>query len=290
MATSQQTTLFHDYDGFVEKFKPKKTTDDCYTPQPVYDAVLGWVRQRFNLGDAPIARPFYPGGDFESYNYPDGCVVVDNPPFSIYAKILRWYHARGIRFFLFAPTLTMAGNDTGSAYYICNTQVTYENGAIVSTSFATNLDTVNRFVIDPGLIAALENAVKRLKVKKTVRNVKLPKNITSSALLAKIAAQGIPLVIAKNECSFIRKCGNYQIFGGGYLLSDEATRRADEARQVDIPMDWRTQELLRQLNAAPTANSKLKTPNCKLQTQNSQLPTPNCKLKTPNCQLPTANF
>lgn len=23
---------FNDYDGFVEKFKPKKTTDDCYTP------------------------------------------------------------------------------------------------------------------------------------------------------------------------------------------------------------------------------------------------------------------
>ena len=107
----------------------------------------------------------------------------------------------------------------------------------------------------------------------------------TTLLLGKIAAQRIPLVIAKNECAFIRKCGNYAIFGGGYLLSDEAARRADEAqrqadearrqadearrradeaarqaddaRQVDIPMDWRTQELLRQLNAAPTANSKL---------------------------------
>lgn len=28
---SRQLT-FEDYDGFVEKFKPKKTTDDCYTP------------------------------------------------------------------------------------------------------------------------------------------------------------------------------------------------------------------------------------------------------------------
>ena len=28
-----------DYDAFVEKFKPKKTTDDCYTPPLVYDAV-----------------------------------------------------------------------------------------------------------------------------------------------------------------------------------------------------------------------------------------------------------
>lgn len=23
---------FNDYEGFVDKFKPKKTTDDCYTP------------------------------------------------------------------------------------------------------------------------------------------------------------------------------------------------------------------------------------------------------------------
>ena len=27
--------VINDYDGFVEKFKPKKTTDDCYTPEPV---------------------------------------------------------------------------------------------------------------------------------------------------------------------------------------------------------------------------------------------------------------
>lgn len=25
---------FHGYDAFVDKFVPKKTTDDCYTPQP----------------------------------------------------------------------------------------------------------------------------------------------------------------------------------------------------------------------------------------------------------------
>ena len=34
-ATSQKKTLFEDYDGFVEKFKPKKTTE--LNPGPVYD-------------------------------------------------------------------------------------------------------------------------------------------------------------------------------------------------------------------------------------------------------------
>ena len=29
-----------DYEAFVEKFKPKLTTDDCFTPTAVYDACL----------------------------------------------------------------------------------------------------------------------------------------------------------------------------------------------------------------------------------------------------------
>ena len=260
-ATSQNKTLFYDYDGFVEKFKPKKTTDDCYTPQPVYDAVLGWVRKEYQLDGVPIVRPFYPDGDYENYDYPEGCVVVDNPPFSIFTKILRWYHAHGIRFFLFAPHLTMAGNTTDTTYILCNCQVIYENGANVNTSFATNLEKENRFVIAPDLIAAIDNAVLHTKQKKTVKKIKLPPNVTSGALLGNIACYNIPLAIEKKECHFIRKCGGYQIFGGGYILSDAAARRvnearqaADEARRADVPLGAQEQEILRQLNSA-TARS-----------------------------------
>lgn len=38
-----------EYQSFVDKFKPKKTTDDCYTPGPVYDAVRDWVVTRYGL-------------------------------------------------------------------------------------------------------------------------------------------------------------------------------------------------------------------------------------------------
>ena len=40
----------HNYEEFVEKFKPKLTTDDCYTPPTIYDivadgaAVQAWGR------------------------------------------------------------------------------------------------------------------------------------------------------------------------------------------------------------------------------------------------------
>ena len=31
------------YEEFVEKFKPKKTTDDCYTPLVVYEVITSSV-------------------------------------------------------------------------------------------------------------------------------------------------------------------------------------------------------------------------------------------------------
>mgnify|MGYP007088307663 CR=1 FL=1 len=37
------------YDDFVEKFKPKLTTDDCYTPPKVYDTVQDYVCHRWKI-------------------------------------------------------------------------------------------------------------------------------------------------------------------------------------------------------------------------------------------------
>lgn len=88
------------YEEFVAKFNKEapKTTDDCYTPPDIYEVVLDWAKEHLNIGDRPVVRPFYPGGDFENYDYPENCVVVDNPPFSIFARILKWYNERGIIF------------------------------------------------------------------------------------------------------------------------------------------------------------------------------------------------
>ena len=50
---SQTRESFADHEGFVEKFKPKRTSDDCYTPPEVYNAVL---HPRQNPGLLPWAR------------------------------------------------------------------------------------------------------------------------------------------------------------------------------------------------------------------------------------------
>ena len=61
---------FFDYEGFLDKFEPKKTTDDCYTPPAVYQAVKDWVLKEYAVDpSAPIIRPFVPGGDFEKCEY-----------------------------------------------------------------------------------------------------------------------------------------------------------------------------------------------------------------------------
>ena len=92
-----------EYKEFVDKFKPKLTTDDCYTPKKVYDVVLDFVKENCKIEGLEILRPFYPGGDYENFHYPENSVVVDNPPFSIISKIIRFYNERGIKYFLFAP-------------------------------------------------------------------------------------------------------------------------------------------------------------------------------------------
>jgi hypothetical protein len=92
-----------DYDEFVEKFKPKLTTDECYTPDSVYEAVKTWVVKEYGLDGCEVVRPFWPGGDYENLDYPDGCVVIDNPPFSILSKIKGFYNEHRVKYFLFAP-------------------------------------------------------------------------------------------------------------------------------------------------------------------------------------------
>ena len=84
-----------------------------------------------HLEGKEIIRPFYPGGDYENAEYPKNCVVVDNPPFSIITKIVRWYASRDIPFFLFAPGLTLFHCLRGvdACGIVCDCTIVYANGA-----------------------------------------------------------------------------------------------------------------------------------------------------------------
>ena len=84
--------------------------------------------------------------------------MVDNPPFSILADIIKFYCARGIRFFLFAPALTLftaVGQDVQYMPEGCD--VLYENGAAVKTSFINNLG-ADRIYVSSALYEAVKAA------------------------------------------------------------------------------------------------------------------------------------
>ena len=228
---------FFDYEGFLEKFEQKKTTDDCYTPPAVYEAVKDWVVKEYAVDpSAPIIRPFVPGGDFEKCEYPAGCAVIDNPPFSIFSHIVEFYTARAIPYFLFAPALNCLNTKTMKATIIAaHADIVYENGAKVPTSFVTNMAPKD-VAIDtpPDLYAAIKIANEQAAKKKRAKYL-FPRNVITIPRLQNIAQNGRRITIMRNECFFVtniealKKRGK-AIYGGGLILSTAAAERAAAER------------------------------------------------------------
>ena len=228
-----------EYQEFLEKFEPKKTTDDCYTPKPVYDAALKWCRDTYGIGDAEIIRPFYPGGDYAAFKYPSNCVVVDNPPFSIISEICRFYCEKGIRFFLFAPTLSLFGIRNGCKIST-GVHVTYENGAVVNTSFVTNLDD-HEAISAPDLYRAIKSAddESRKENKKELPKYSYPQELLTASDLAKFSKYGQRFALSKASCRRVAKLDSQKksgkvIFGGGYLISEKAAAEKAAAERWDL--------------------------------------------------------
>ena len=226
---SQQKHQHRDYDEFVDKFKPKKTTDDCYTPTDVYDCVRDWACTEYGIDPDKIVRPFYPGGDFESFDYPDGCVVLDNPPFSIVTRICTWYADQGVSFFLFAPNITnFSTRDERVRHVIATAQIEYENGAKVPTSFLTSFDDC-LIRTAPNLTADLNeiNARKRQSKRPPLPKYDYPQELLTVSMLNHMAKHGIDFRVSANDCVRVSKLDAQQplgktIFGYGYLLSAKA--------------------------------------------------------------------
>lgn len=228
-----------EYAAFVEKFRPKKTTDDCYTPDNVYAAARDWAVRKYRLEGAEIVRPFWPGGDYEAFDYPDGCVVIDNPPFSIISKIVRFYDAHGVRFFLFAPYLTNFSIGAGCAgvnHVIAPCNVRYENGANVATSFVTNLG--DDFILSaPDLMDAIEKANnENLKaVNKSLPKYVYPDCVVTSASFGYLCSHHTPFSLKRSDCAFIRKLdaqGDNGIFGCGFIISERAAAERAAAERA----------------------------------------------------------
>lgn len=218
----------NEYKEFEEKFNPKRTTDDCFTPDCVYNVVAEYVADKYKRDKAKFIRPFYPGGDYQSEDYPEGCTVVDNPPFSIFAQIVKWYSEREIDFFLFAQTKTVMQYVKYANILFVGADVKYDNGAIVQTSFVTNL---GEFKVKTAPILYKKIKEEQQKDKNSLLKYTYPDNILTFSPLCKLTAKGIEFGVKADECMLVRALDNQrpkkQIYGAGVMISDI---RADEFR------------------------------------------------------------
>ena len=254
------------YAEFEEKFKPKKTTDDCYTPQAVYEAVKNWAVKEYHLEGSEIIRPFYPGGDYKRHKYPDGCVVIDNPPFSILAEIKRFYQDEKIKYFLFAPSLTLFASDEASSYIITNSDITYENGAVIHSAFVTNLESA-KIRASPSLSKEIDIAQKQDSVQ--LPRYDIPNNVVTSARLGKIAKY-VELKIYPEQCVFIRHLDSQKesgkaLYGSGFLISNKAAaekaaaekaaaEKAAERETIIWTLSEREKKIIEELSMNESAN------------------------------------
>ena len=226
-----------EYQAFTDKFKPKLTTDDCYTPDNIYEVVRSWVFDHYDLPeDTPVVRPFWPGGDYQAEEYPDGCVVIDNPPFSILGEIEAYYLDAGIRFFLFAPGTCLFKSYDGLKYIIADTQILYHNGAKVNTSFVTNL---GEYLIEtaPDLTEAVKavNKINLRAEKKELPKYTYPMEIVTAARCKWYAAHGTDFRVRPEEAVFVRTMDNMagkNIFGAGFLVGPRAAAERAAAERA----------------------------------------------------------
>lgn len=224
--------LFSDYDAFLDKFEVKKTTDDCYTPKEVMDIIIDYVNDKCDIKNKKIIRPFFPGGDYENIEYPEDCVVIDNPPFSIFAKICRFYLERDIKFFLFCPHLTAFGSDIDCTYIIASADITYENGATIKTSFVSNMFGDLKIIGDAELHQKFNEIQERKKA--NLPKYVYPDHIITVSKVAYCVEKGISLTFDKKDLKHYRgmdaqKKHGKTIFGCGFIASDKAAAAAAQA-------------------------------------------------------------
>ena len=229
---------------FEEKFKPKRTTDDCYTPPEMYDAIAEWAVSEYGIDRKKIVRPFYPGGDYRSFDYSNGKVVLDNPPFSIISEIIAFYLDEGVPFFLFAPGLT--GLSSKKTVMRCchifpDAAITYENGATVRTSFITSYDEGTVARTAPELTESIKGVATRLakEGKTELPGYVYPDNVVTAAMLQRYSKYGVELRIDARDCMPVSELDEQKeqgagIFGGGLLLSERAAAERAAAKEWNL--------------------------------------------------------
>ena len=231
---SSNPIVFHDYESYVAKFTENpKTTDDTFTPRDVYEAVLKYVGEVVDLTGKQILRPFYPGGDYRNAEYPEDGIVIDNPPFSIFTEIVKFYTATGIPFFLFGQGKTIMCCVKYCTAVIVTDLLTYENGARIYTNFASNLfgDTI---IMKAPRLNDLIFSCPSQNVKANLASYNYPPELLSFSQMQTICRGGVEFAVKRSECQIVKNLDNHpkSLFGEHILLSSAKAEEKESAKTL----------------------------------------------------------
>ena len=154
------------------------------------------------------------------------------PPPAVYAAVLHWVTER----------CGLQGRNIVRPFYPGGDfeRYPYENGAVVRTSFISNLFPGMAVMNAPGLLQAI-NEAQAAKQAKPLSRYSYPANVLTVSKLDRLNKQGIEFQVMDTQCRHISKLDSQRtagktIYGSGYLISDgkAAELRAAELRAAEL--------------------------------------------------------
>ena len=237
---SQNPIVFNDYESYVAKFNTEgpKTTDDTYTPKDVYEAVLKYVGEIYDMTGKQVLRPFYPGGDYENAEYPENGVVIDNPPFSMFKRICKFYTDNNIPFFLFGPGMTIFCICDICTAVVINRSIIFHNGADVRINFATNL--LGDICATTSVrLNDLIGECPSQNIKAGLPSRKYPAEIVSVSDMQSIARGSEDFAIPRAASKMVKKVGGVGLFGNHLLISTYFAKAKEKAKEKAFDVEVR---------------------------------------------------
>lgn len=206
------------------------------------------------LAEIILSDHFIQGGDYQKFKYKDSDIVVDNPPFSIENKILDYYNANNIKYFLFCDGLSVINRLTKnrkSTIIIIDYAISYENGVRVNTNFVTNLDKKQK-------IKVRKNFLKN-DLNSETKTYKLPLEVISIKELSQLSRSGYEIDIDADEFVYTYKLENYKhIYGSNIILKSSIAKSIHntikdikakkEKDAITIEFNDKEKEILKRLN------------------------------------------
>lgn len=152
---------------------------------------------------------------------------------------MRFYVERNIKFFLFAPTLTSCRYGDFCTVLPVGVDIEYENGAVICTSFVTNLEPHEiRARTSPTLYKAVDeaNTANTAALRKHVPKYSYPLELVTTVAIYPYARYGIEFVVPRSASVRVsaldsQRAAKKAVFGCGWLVSEQVRAEREKAER-----------------------------------------------------------